>query len=255
MKKIASLLLALCFTTILVGCRGESSEDYSANESSMTSSTESTLVSSETQINPGSFNSIEELEEAISHDIDKTITQMTTDLTTLKSTIISYEDYVEHAKDVENFYDKINVDFEKICIRMQQYTVQYAELIMKSDISNDEKYEAFEDLLDYIYEDTANDLHDDVYEDFFDDIKDSFYDGVLDDSDAAPSYSEWYDTRSDEYDNWYDTRSDIYDNWYDMRSDIYDFYYDMRSELWSDDIERAEEILSDYKEDVEKLSD
>ena len=199
-------------------------------------------------------NSFEELEETIAKDIEQTVNQLNTKWQSLKSDIVNYNDYVDNANKVEDFYDEINDTVEKACIRLQKYTVQYAELIMKSNMSNDDKYDAFDDLLDCIYEDVADDLNDGIYEDLFDDMQDALYEGVLDDSDEGPSYSEWYDVRSEEYSNWYDSRSEVYSDWYDTRSDIYSFCYDMRSELWSDDIERAEEIFDDYKEDVEKLS-
>lgn len=140
-----------------------------------------------------------------------------------------------------------------MCIRLQEYTVKYAELIMSADMSNDDKYDAFDDLNDCIYDEAADDLNDGIYEGLLEDMQDAIYEKVLDDSDDAKDYSEWYDARSNEYENWYDTRSDVYENWYDTRSDVYSFYYDMRGELWSDDIEKAEKTLVDYKADVEKL--
>ena len=148
---------------------------------------------------------------------------------------------------------KINTQTEQACIRLQEYAAKYAEMIMTSEMSNDDKYEAFDELNDCIYDDAADDLNDGIYDGLLKDMQDALYDGVLDDSDDAPSYSDWYDVRSDEYENWYDTRSDVYEVWYDTRSDVYSFYYDMRGELWSNDIEKAKETLEDYEADVEKL--
>lgn len=161
--------------------------------------------------------------------------------------------YVENAEKVKQFYEKINIQTEQACIRIQEYTVKYAEMIMSSNASNDDKYDAFADLNDCIYEDALDDLNDGIYEGVLEDMQKAIYEGVLDDSDAAPSFSDWYDIRSDEFENWYDTRSDVFDVWYDTRSDVYDFYYDMRGKLWSNDIEKAQKKFDDYKEDVEKL--
>ncbi|MBQ7922700.1 MAG: hypothetical protein IJ325_09010 [Clostridia bacterium] len=52
-----------------------------------------------------------------------------------------------------------------------------------------------------------------IYNGLLKDMQDAFYEDMLDDPDTAPSYSEWYD----------------------VRSDVYNFYYDMRGELWEDE--------------------
>ena len=126
---------------------------------------------------------------------------------------------------------------------MREYSINYAEAIMASDKSNDDKYKDFEKLYDCIYDDAGNDIYDEIYDGILDDIYDDFYDGILDDA---------YDNGAP-YDEWSDARSDVYDEWSDFRSDVYDFWSDMRSELWDDDIERAEEKIADFRKDIEKI--
>lgn len=251
MKKFLTTVFVL-FTCLCLCCSLASCNDGATNELNNNTDSEASAPSGNTTTIEA--DSVEDLEEAIEKDIADTINQLNKKWQVLKTQITTYDEYVKKSDDVENFYNEVNNNIEKACIRLQKYTLQYAELIMDSNASHDDKYDAFADLLECIYEEAAENLHEEIYEDLFNALKDSFYDGVLKDSDTGPSYSEWYDTRSDEYSNWYDTRSDVYDNWYDTRSDIYDFYYDMRGELWDNDMERAEKIFDGYKKDVENLT-
>ena len=170
------------------------------------------------------------------------------------SDIDTYEKYLENTDKVEAFYKQIYEDTKQLCMRMREYSLNYAETIMASDKSNDDKYKDFEKLYDCIYDDAGDDIYDEIYDGILDDLYDDFYDGILDDAyDNGVPYDEWSDARSDEYDWWSDARSDVYDEWSDFRSDVYDFWSDMRSELWDDDVERAKEKIEDFQEDIEKL--
>lgn len=260
MKKLLSILFVLCMCFSLCFALVSCGDDVPTNNNPILDNSNSNSNNNNNSINNGNNTNIpttetfEELEETIAKDIEQTVSQLNTKWQSLKSDITTYDEYVDNADKVEDFYDEINDTVEKACIRLQKYTVQYAEVIIKSNMSNDDKYDVFDDLLDCIYEDVADDLYDGIYEDLMDDMQEVLYEGALDNSDDAPSYSDWIDIRSDEYSNWLDTRSDVYSNWLDTRSDIYSFFLDMRGELWSNDIERAKEIFDDYKEDVEKLS-
>ena len=255
MKKLLAILLAIMMILSLSACgenqktgqNTETNQTQSANEN-VDNNTENDKT--DTDI---SANTIEELEGIVAKDIEDTVNALNSEWQTLSATITTYDDYVKNTEKVEQFYEKINTQTAQACIRLQEYAVKYAEMIMSSDMSNDDKYDAFDELKDCIYDDASDDLNDGIYDDLLKDMQDTLYEGALDDSDDAPSYSDWYDVRSDEYENWYDTRSDIYGNWYNTRSDVYSFYYDMRGELWSDDLEKAKETLEDYKADVEKL--
>ncbi len=195
-----------------------------------------------------------DLNETISTDVDSTISAMIAKYEKIITDIDTYEKYLGNTDKVEAFYGQICEDTKQLCIRMREYSINYAEAIMASDKSNDDKYKDFEKLYDCIYDDAGNDIYDEIYDGILDDIYDDFYDGILDDAyDNGAPYDEWSDARSNEYDWWSDARSDVYDEWSDFRSDVYDFWSDMRSELWDDDIERAEEKIADFRKDIEKI--
>lgn len=268
MKRLLAFLLVLVLALSLFACGSNENKKETNNESSsilsssanITEEKAETATKTETEsiyiyIDPFevSPNSLEDLENIIDEDITNTVANLYSEWDSLSSIISTYNDYLKNADAIELFYNYINSQIEQVCIRLQIYTVKYAEIILSSDVSNDDKYDAFDDLKDCIYDDMADNVKDDIYDDLLKDMQDLLYDDILDDSDSADSYSDWYDVRSDEYENWYDTRSDVYENWYDSRSDIYSFIYDIRSELWNDDTEEAEKILANYKTDVEKL--
>ena len=232
----------------------ESNSTAETTEEILKETSDNTKESSMLSADVSSVGSIEEIESNVEKDVENTINSLNTEWQTLSAKITSYDDYVKNADEVEAFYEKINDDTKQLCDRLQTYTVKYAEMILSSDMSNDDKYDAFDDLSDCIYDKATDDINDGIYEGLLEDMQDALYDGVLDDSDVASSYSEWYDVRSDEYEYWYDTRSDVYENYYDTRSDVYSFIYDIRGELWSGEIEKAKEKFDDYKADVEKLT-
>ena len=197
---------------------------------------------------------LEELDKVVSADVENTVSAIKLEYEKLVTNIDTYEKYLENTNKVETFYKQICEDTKNLCIRMREYSLNYAEAIMASDKSNDDKYKDFEELYDCVYDDAGDDIYDDIYDDILDDLYDDFYDGILDDAyDNGVPYDEWSDVRSNEYDWWSDARSDVYDEWSDFRSDVYDFWSDMRSELWDDDIERAEEKIADFRKDIEKI--
>lgn len=268
MKKIVVIFCVAMMLMSMTAC-GQEKQSYDSNEKSTSNNANLNVTdnnigneesSSSNNDKDESFsagvqdvNNIEELEKNINKDVEDTINSLNLEWKELADKITTYDDYTKQVELVKAFYDHINEVNEQLCVRLQEYTIKYAELILVSDMSNEDKYDAFDDLNDCIYDDAADDLNDGIYDGLLEEMNDVIYDEVLDDSDDAESYSEWYEYRSDEYEYWYDTRSDVYENWYDTRSDIYSFYYDMRGDLWGNEIEEAEETLADYKEDVEKL--
>ncbi|MEE1318249.1 MAG: hypothetical protein UHD05_01960 [Ruminococcus sp.] len=262
MKKSLALLLVVIMVLSLSACGENQQTDQikggeqteSTDNNNVDISTESdTTVNDSSSSNNISANTIEELEVIVAEDVETTVNGLSSEWATLSTKITTYDDYVKNAEIVEEFYKKINSQTEQACVRLQEYAIKYAEMIMASNTSSDDKYEAFDDLSDCIYDDVSDELKEGIYDGLLEEMQDAFYEGVLDDSDDADSYSDWYDVRSDEYENWYDTRSDVYENWYDTRTDIYSFCYDIRTELWNDETEDAEEVLTEYKADVEKL--
>lgn len=214
-------------------------------------SEESKNITSDTEEKKIGF---EELDEVVSTDVENTVSDLKAEYEKLVTEIDTYKKYLDNTDRVKAFYKQVCEDTKKLCIRMREYSINYAEEIMASDKSNDEKYEDLEGLYDCIYDDAGDDIYDEIYEDILDDIYDAFYGGILEDAyDQDVEYEEWSDVCSNEYDWWSDAKSDVYDECSDFRSDVYDFWSDMSSELWDDDIERANEKIADFREDIEKL--
>lgn len=251
-KKLISVILALCTVAALCSCSAGTSE---TNTTSAATAETTAAETATTKSEISNADSPETLEDKIIEETEKAIATLTGEYEELSAGITSYDEYVANSEKVEEFYDKVNSTSEQIAINLCEYSGIYGELIMNSDMTTDDMYDAFDDLCDCVYKDAADILYDGIYDGLLEDIYDDFYDGILDDRDDSISYSDWYDTRSTEYKLWYRTRSDCYEHWSDMRSDVYEFCSDMRSELFSNDIEKAQKILEDFKEDVQKMSE
>lgn len=259
-KKICALLLlgSCLFSISACGNKVASNDTNNVQDSSQIEETLESRDTEEIKDNTGDETrkqiGFEELNEVVSTDVENTISAIKSEYEKLVTDIDAYEKYLKNTDKVEAFYEQVCEDTKHLCIRMREYSINYAEEIMASDKSNSDKYKDFEELYDCIYDDAGDDIYDEIYDGILDDIYDDFYDGILDDAyDNGAPYDEWSDARSDEYDWWSDARSDVYDEWSDFRSDVYDFWSDMRSELWDDDIERAEEKIVDFRKYVEKI--
>lgn len=198
--------------------------------------------------------SLDDLVDVVEKDVEDTITAMENEYNQLKKDIDSYEKYTTNYTKVEDYYKKLGKNTDKLCTKLQQYSVNFAKMIMESNKSNDDKYDDFNDLYDCIYDDMSDEIYESIYNGILDNIYDDFYNGVLDVDYDNIGYKEWYETRSKEYKLWSNTRSDIYKKWSNLRSDVYGFWSDMRSALWNDDSEKANKKLDKYIQDVEKLT-
>ncbi len=241
MKKFLSVLLIIGMIFSLSACGEKTSQDKVSDSKA---TTEKSIKSAKT---------LEELEQIVSADVDETVENLNIKLKEVLAENDTYEKYLENISDVEAFYVNILNDTELLCIRLQEYSIAYAEMILKSDKDFSEKYDDFDELYDVIYEDARDEIYDEIYDGILDEMYDAFYDGIMDDAYDNMPYEKWSDMRSNEYDLWSDTRSDVYDIWSDASSDIYDFWSDMRSEMYDKDIEKANKKLSDFKEDIEAL--
>lgn len=200
--------------------------------------------------------SADELKQALQSsseaDVSSVIDSLNSKFDNLKSEIKTYSDYLNKIDKVQAFYSEILYDIASLCIRLMEYGVNYTTNLSALDISFDEKYELMEAVDDCIYEDSLEDVDDYVYDDLFDDIEKYLYDGIIDDAEKEVSYSDWYDTKSNEYDMWYDARSELYDICYSLKDDIYGFYSDVKSELYQEDLERVNKKISKFQEKIEK---
>ena len=264
MKKAFALLLVMVMLLAFTACGNEAPTNNSANPNESTTTTvadsnenntsdeENNSTENETpNIESGNFDSLDAIEAALTKDTADTISALETEWEELKAEITTFDKYVANVDKVEAFYNKVNTETASLCKRLCGYTLNYAEFIMATDDSTDDKYDSFDEIYDCVYEDAGDDIYDEIYDGILDDMYNVLYDGVLDDAYDTVSYDEWSDARSTEYDWWSDTRSDVYDEWSDTRSDIYDFWSDMRGELWDDDIEKATEKMEEFKEDIQ----
>lgn len=262
MKKILSLVLVLVMALSLVACGGKTDSDDTpvqdnnvVTEEDTDKDTETEDTTKEDTTTEIKADSLDALEEMVNKDVEDTIAALTKDYEDLKIEIDTYDKYKANTETVEAFYADVFAAHQGLTIRLREYALTYAEMILTSDSDADNKYDEMEELYDVIYDGVGEDVYDEIYDGILDDMYDVFYDGILDDAYDTVEYSEWSDLRSDEYDWWSDTRSDVYDDWSDFRSDVYDFWSDMRSDLWDDDIEKATESVEDFKADIEKLKD
>ena len=196
---------------------------------------------------------IEALEAFVEKDVEDTIAALEKEYEKLVEAIDSYEKYKLNIDKVEAFYTKTYNENKALCLRLYEYSYDYADLVMNSELTCDDKYEELKEVYDVIYDDAGGEIFDEIYSGVLADIYDEFYSGILSDAYETVPYSEWADMRSTEYDWWSDTRSDVYDDWADCRSDIYDFWSDIRGELWDEDIQKAEKLMNEFREDIDKL--
>ncbi|MBQ4648518.1 MAG: hypothetical protein IJB76_05090 [Clostridia bacterium] len=195
---------------------------------------------------------LEDLESRIEEQLANSITSLESRWEALSVEIDTYDKYCDNSEKVSEFYQTVIAETEQMCIMLCEYSAAYARMILDSDMSADDKYDAIDGLNDCLYDDACDEIHDEIYEGILDDMNDHFYDGILDDAKDSVNYSDWYDVYSKEYNQWYDASSDVYGVYYDTSSEIYSFYYDMSSELYSRDYERAEKVYNRFLEKIAK---
>lgn len=197
--------------------------------------------------------SVEELELIIIKYVEDETTDLNTQLTKLMESVNTYDKYLEKIDEVEAFYEEVCNTSELISIRIREYSVEYAEMLIESDSSTTDLYNDFGDMYDFIDDEVADKFYDGILDGIIEDLKDAFYDGVIYDGMNSVSYSEWYEICSEDYALWYDTGSDCYEYCSDMLSDVYSFIANVQIEVLQGDIDGAKEEIADFKEDIEKL--
>lgn len=197
MKKFLALLLAIGMLLSLSACVEKTTNDTVSNSKSVSKATVTKA------------NSLEELNEQVLKDVENTITTLNTEWGNLSTEIDTYDEYKNNIDKVKGFYGKIQNDTQLLCIRLREYSSAYAELILTSDKSFDDKYDDFDMLYDTVYEDARDEIYDEIYDGVLDDMYDVYYDEILGGAYDNIPYDEWSDARSDEYDLWSDTRSEV----------------------------------------------
>ena len=248
MKK-KSLLVSMLFMVLVIGiCYNYSVKAVDAQSEKKETNTESEkgVIQAAT---------LEELNELVPQEIDVRVAALNEQYEKLQAEIDTYDKYIGNQEKIKDYYSSVYQDMQDTCIRMREYCVKYAQIILESEKANDEKYDDLEDMYDVIYEDAGEDIYDEYYDGVLEDIYDVYYDGILDDAYDTVEYKEWSNARSEEYERWSDVRSAAYECWSDFRSEVYEFWSDMRSEFWDDDIDRVQEKIQDFQDDILQLKE
>lgn len=258
-NKKSSLFIIIVVIAIVVLCgiclifSNKETETSHTTSTEQSNSTETTLDKTTTAIDINKITSLDEIKTFAMNDVQNEINALTTEKEALILEINSYNLYKDNLKKVEDFYAKTLLTTENIGIKMREYSIVYAEFILNSDKSNDDKYDDLEEIYDVVYEDIGDMIYDEIYENTLDSLYDAFYDGILDDAYDTIEYKEWSDASSYAYDLWSDTGSDIYKAWSNATSDVYDFWSDVGSEIYGNDIEGANKEIQEFKDDINKL--
>lgn len=274
MKKATALLLAIVMLLSLAACGTQAPQSTepapgasSTERPAAAPSTEMAEPSSGAAAPPDStddpaaylysidlagITTLDELEARIEEHLAATIASLNSEWEALAAEIDTYDKYVANIEMVSDFYQTVTNETELMCIMLYEYSAAYARMILDSDMSADDKYDAIDGINDCLYEDACDEIHDEIYEDLLDAMNDYFYEGILDDAQDEVDYRDWYNVCSEEYSQWYDTISEVYGLYYDTASEIYSFYYDMASELYSRDYERAEKVYARFLEKIKK---
>lgn len=248
MKKKTLLVSVLFFVLVIGSCYNYSVKVVDAQSEKKETNTEL----EEEAIHAAT---LEELNELVPQEIDVRVSALNEQYEKLQAEIDTYDKYIENQERIKDYYSSVYQDMQDICIRMREYCVKYAQIILESEKANDEKYDDLEDMYDVVYEDAGEDIYDEYYDGVLEDIYDVYYDGILDDAYDTVEYQEWSNARSEEYERWSDARSSAYECWSDFRSEVYEFWSDMRSEFWDDDIERVQEKIQDFQDDILQLKE
>lgn len=247
MKKIILNILTAGTVLILTGCGAGSNSAGKAVGTKPAAKIDTAMTVT--------ISSSDELKEITEKDVKDTIASLNQEYQQLKKDVDSYEKYEKNIDKMEAFYEKVCDTNKELCLRMREYSWNYAQKIVLADQSNDEKYEELDTIYDYVYDDAGDDIYDEIYDGIMEEIYDDYYDGIVEDGYDSVPYEEWSDMLSDEYDRWSDAVKETYREWSDSQSDIYRFGSDVKSEVYSNDMDRAKDKLRDFKEDIEKMKE
>lgn len=200
-----------------------------------------------------SVSTMDELEEFIDQDVDEVISGLLEEYETIKATLEDFDAYQANPTMTEDFYNKTVTEIDGLSLRLREYAMKYAEIIMTSEDDYSDKYDDLEDIYDEVYEDAAEEIYDKIYDDLLDDMYDDIYEGIIDDAYDNVSYSVWDEARSAEYSMWDEARSEIYSMYDATRSDIYHFYDRMRSHTYKKDDAKIDKDMAKFQKKINKL--
>lgn len=187
MKKKIAIILAILTLTSITACgqsngnnssskteSSYSSSDNSKSEKSShkesTSNTEDTTVVEETTKKPESsstkkdVSTLDGIEAAVSEDVENTISGLEKEFDSLKSEIDTYDKYLQNTSEIEDFYNKIVKTNEDVCIRLYEYALEYANIVVNSNSDSYDKYDDLKGIYDCIYDDAGKDIYNGIYD-------------------------------------------------------------------------------------------
>lgn len=198
-------------------------------------------------------NSADEFEDVVYAHVSECVQALKNEWKSFSKDINSFEKFTNNSKSVKDFHRHIEDSSHQIFALICDYGVAYADLILKSDSTSKEKYKAFENFKECIYEDACEIVKEEIYDGLLNEIKKYYYDGIIKNAKDNVQYSDWSDARSKSYNWWSDARGNVYSDWSDTRSSIYRFFSNIRSELYKGNIEEAKDELQDFKKKVDKM--
>ncbi len=195
------------------------------------------------------------LEAEVEADIDATVESLENDLEQLERQITSFADFRNQEDEVEAYYEQVLTETEDLCIRIREYTAEYAEVIL-SGYNSDDYYtwlEILDTFYDFVYDDVLEDLNDEIYEDLFEDLQETFYEDIIEKAANKADPAVYAEVSSAQEERHETCRTAVYSAYRNCESDILDFWADLESDLWDEDMEAAEEDIADFRTLIENL--
>lgn len=241
------LMAACCVSSISV-----TAEEALTEENNLSESINEDVEETE-KYDLSEVKTIDEISEIVGQDVEETVDDITDEYDIIKETLSDFDAYQANPSLTEDFYNKIMTETDALSIRLREYALKYAEIIIESDADFGDKYDDLEDIYDEIYDDASGEIYDEIYDKLFDDMYDDIYDGIIDDAYDTVAYDTWDDARSAEYSMWDDARSEVYTSYDNARSDIYTFYDKIRSHTYKKSVEKISRDIEKFQRKINKL--
>ena len=172
MKKFVVSLLAASLMLSCCACGGESGvssvqadKNLSVSETQTEKSTvtpeptnfadEDTLLADSSATSIASY---DDLESSIESDTKLALTELSVGWKTLAFSVTDYYSYVEKSTEIEDFYTTVCDTTNTLCLKMREFSIDYAEAVLASGNSSDDMYTDLEGIYDAIYDDMGDEI-------------------------------------------------------------------------------------------------
>lgn len=248
MKKVLALFMAVLFLISATACG-----DNSSTEEISSSSEQESVVDE-------SSSDFEKYEEALStliacieDDVEKTVSSLVSEGEALMAKVDTYSKYKSSVSEIHSFYSKVYSETNELCIRLREYSIEMAKLILGSPGDNEDKCDDLDEIRECISEDAGDRIYEDIYDGLMRDFDKAFYRGILSEVFTTDTYDEVSKYLADEYDIHTEITTDVYKAEFDMDSDVFDFYLELRETILDDDMEEYVKEIKDFENDIAKL--